>query len=60
MADFGSFTNAIAPLLIALESCSMAQTGQPSSSMHSKKHFSVGGCRYFVSDVTSEVVLGSF
>jgi len=31
-----------------------------SSSLHSKKKFLVGGYRFFVSDVISEVVLRSF
>jgi len=31
-----------------------------SSRLHSKKNFLVGGCGFFVTDVISEVVLGSF
>ena len=31
-----------------------------SAGLHSKKLFLVGGCRFFVSDVISEVVFGSF
>ena len=33
---------------------------RPSSRLHSKKNFLVGGCRFFVTDVISKVVLGSF
>jgi len=53
-------TNALAPSPIVLESCSRAQADQQVFSLHSKKNFLVGACRFFVTDVISEVVLGSF
>ena len=31
-----------------------------SSSLHSKKNFLIGGCRFFVSDVINEVVFGPY
>jgi len=37
----------------------LKQIGQPSR-LHSKHKFLVGECRFFVSDIISEVVLGSF
>jgi len=59
-AVFGCFTNTIAPSPIELESCSSAQTHRPALVCTQKKKFLVGGCEFFVSDVISEVVLGSF
>jgi len=44
-------TNALAPLPIALESCSRAQPDRP---------VLVGVCGFFVTDIISEVILGSF
>ena len=60
LAIFSCFTNAIASLPIALESCSRAQTGRPFFSSALEKSLVPGGCRFFVSDVISEVVFGSF
>ena len=37
----------------------LKQIGQPSR-LHLKKNVLVGGCGFFVTDVISEVVLGSF
>ena len=45
-AVFGCFTNALAPLPIALESCSAAQTDRQSSRLHSKINFLLG-VRFF-------------
>jgi len=59
-AVFGCLTNAIDPLLIALESCSSTQTDRPVLQSALEKKFLVGDCRFFVSDVISEVVLKSF
>jgi len=59
-AVFSCHTNAIAPLPFALESCSMAQTDWPVFYIALKKIFLAGGWGFFVSDVISEVVLGSF
>ena len=59
-AVVGCLTNAIAPLPIALESCSRAQTDGPAFCSALEKNFLVGGCGFFVSDVKSEVVFGSF
>jgi len=50
----------MAPLPIALESCSMAETDRPGFLSAHEKNFLVGACRFFVSDVVSEVVFGSF
>jgi len=52
--------NAIASPPIALESCSRAQTDRPVILSALEKKFLVGGCRFFVSDVISEVVFGLF
>jgi len=59
-AVFGCLNNAIPPTLIALESCSRAQTNQPVFWSALEKKYLVGGCRFFVSDVISTVVSGSF
>ena len=59
-AVFGCLTNAIAPPPVALESCSRAQTDRPVFSSALEKNFLIGGCGFFVSDVISEVVFGSF
>jgi len=53
-------TNAIAPLPIALESCSRAQTDWPVIWSAFEKKFLVGVCVFFVTDVISEVVFGPF
>jgi len=60
IAVFDCLTNAPAPPPIALESCSGLKRIGQSSRLHSKKRFLVGGCEFFVTDVISEVVLGSF
>jgi len=53
-------TNAIAPLLIALESSSNPQSIRQVFWSALEKNFLVGGCEFFVSDVISEVVFGHF
>jgi len=58
-AVFGCFTNTIAPLPIALESCSKHQDSA-NLLVWTQKMFLVGACGFFVSDVRSEVVFGSF
>jgi len=59
-AIFSCLTNAIAPLPIALKSCSRAQTDRPVFESILEKNFYVGGSGFFVSDVISEVAFGSF
>jgi len=59
-AVFSCLTNAIAPLPIALESCSMAETDRPVFLSAHDKNFLVEACGVFVSDIMSEVVFGSF
>jgi len=59
-SSLAQITNAIAPLPIALESCSRAQTDQPVFQSALEKNIFDWGVRIFFSDVTSEVVLGSF
>jgi len=56
-AVFGCLTNALAPLPIALESCSTAQTVGQSSRLYSKKIFTLGEV-FFVSDIISGGLLG--
>jgi len=46
-------TNALAPPLIALESCSRAQTNRQSCRLHSTKILWLGVGGFFVSDVIS-------
>jgi len=58
-AVFGCLTNAIASPLIALESCSVAQTDWPVFWSALEKNCLVGG-EDFLSDVINAVVLGSF
>jgi len=48
------------PLPIMLESCSTTETDLPVFYSALEKIILVGGCRFFVSDVISEVVFGSF
>jgi len=57
----GCLTNTIlAPPLIALESYSNPQNIRQVFYSALKRNFLVGGCGFVVSDVISEVVLGSF
>jgi len=53
-------TNAMPPPPIALESCSNPQTDRPVFWSALEKNFFGQRCRFFVSDVISEVVLGPF
>ena len=59
-AVFGCLTNAIAPPPIALESCSNPEKIRLVFYSALEKIFLVGGCRFFETDVISEVVFGSF
>jgi len=59
-SSFRWLTNPIAPPPIALESCSRAQMDRPVFSSAHEKNFLVGGFGFFVSDVISEVVFGTF
>ena len=59
-AVFGCLTNALAPPPIALGAVQWLKRIGQSSRLHSKKKCLVGGCGFFVSDIMSEVVLGSF
>ena len=61
-AVFGCFTNTLAPLPIAQESCSMAQTANGSASLLdcTRKKLLVGGADFLWVTSLSEVALGSF
>ena len=59
-AVFGCLTNALAPPPIVQRAVQRLKRIGQSSRLHSKKIFLVRGYRLFVTDVISEVVLGSF
>jgi len=59
-AVFGCLTNALAPPPIALEELFNGSNGLASLVDCTQKKVLPGGCEFFVSDVISEVVLGSF